>query len=136
VAKENQTVVVLDDDHDLLSVIQEALVGEGFKVIALSHPDQTLELQARDDLDLFLVDMMLPGKNGLRIGEYLRTVFPNHAMVAMSGDRLSLLFAARSGIFNGTLAKPFDIDMLVETCRQFAGLYVTRPMPASPSPLQ
>jgi CheY-like chemotaxis protein len=75
---------------------------------------------------LILVDLMLPGETGLQLARELRDgPFSHTPMIAISADRLALLFAARSGLFQDTIAKPFELASFLETTQHYVGRYVT-----------
>lgn len=125
---ESRRIVVIEDDPHILELLREALEGEGHEVRAYEHPRNVERLDASFEPDLIVVDLMLPGLSGVQVAEYLRENGYIHTpMVAMSADRLTLLFASRSGLFQDTLVKPFDLDALTETVRTYAGRHVSYP---------
>ncbi|HYK88278.1 MAG TPA: response regulator transcription factor [Acidobacteriota bacterium] len=66
------TILVIDDERDLIELVQYILAREGFQVIAAADGEAGLELASRETPDLVLVDLMLPGIDGLEVCQRLR----------------------------------------------------------------
>ncbi|HEX9641629.1 MAG TPA: response regulator transcription factor [Candidatus Krumholzibacteria bacterium] len=62
-----QTIVAIEDEPDLLAVLQYNLTREGFRVESAKDGDEGLELIGKLRPDLILLDLMLPGMDGLEI---------------------------------------------------------------------
>jgi len=67
-----RTIAVLDDEEDILELLRTYLTRAGFKVIALAEPEKFLKVVAQEPPDLILLDLMLPGADGLEICRYLK----------------------------------------------------------------
>jgi adenylate cyclase len=67
-----QTILVLDDDPDILDEIAEALVDEGFDVLTVSTAAELWVAAGKQAIDLFILDLMLKGESGLNIAKELR----------------------------------------------------------------
>jgi two-component system alkaline phosphatase synthesis response regulator PhoP len=65
-------VLVIDDEKDLVELIRYNLEKEGYKVIGASDGESGLSLAASEKLDLIVVDLMLPGIDGLEVCRLLR----------------------------------------------------------------
>ncbi|MGH2443519.1 MAG: DNA-binding response regulator, partial [Chloroflexota bacterium] len=64
---------------------------------------------------------MMPGTNGIEVARRLRADgFPKTPMVAMSASSNMLAAASQSLLFADTMAKPFDLEILMETVERFA----------------
>src|SRR2546421_7512014 len=106
------SIVVVEDEPDVLDVIRETLELEGFEAIGFNHPYLLDTLRAEPDL--FLLDIMLPKQSGIEVAEQLRTArYFDTPMVAMSASRVMLDLAVATGLFQATLSKPFDLDQLI-----------------------
>lgn len=107
----------------VLEMVRDMLEDEGFTVRGLRHPNAVTTLDEQDP-GLFLIDMLLPDMSGIRVAQLLRE--SGHActpMIAMSASKMELLFAARSGLFQETLAKPFEMDQLITFAHRYADSY-------------
>jgi CheY-like chemotaxis protein len=128
VKEENPRIFVVEDEEGVAQLVRDLLESEGFAVQAAAHPDATRAIDRTDPPDLILIDMMLPGQDGVKLAGQLRETGLGHTpMIAMSASRIMLHFASESGLFQETVAKPFDLTTLLGAVRRNVGLYVTGP---------
>ena len=78
------TVLVVDDEPDQLGLLTAYLHREGCTVIAVSTGEQALALPADIELDLMILDLLLPGMNGWRLAAELGHKFPGCPVVITS----------------------------------------------------
>lgn len=64
-------ILLVDDDRELTSLLKELLEMEGFNVLVAHDGEQALEL-LDDSIDLLLLDVMMPKKNGIDTLKALR----------------------------------------------------------------
>lgn len=108
-------VVVVDDESDLLDVLRDCLEEEGFAVFGMPDSENLIGLPLGTMPDLFVLDLMLPGRTGFELARHLRrTGFADTPMIAMSASPEVLQDAARSGLFQETIGKPFDLQELID----------------------
>jgi two-component system phosphate regulon response regulator PhoB len=67
------TILVIDDEADLVELVRYNLVREGFHVIAAHDGESGLKLAEQKSPDLVVVDLMLPGIDGLEVCRRLRS---------------------------------------------------------------
>jgi CheY-like chemotaxis protein len=111
-------IVVVDDEPDVLDLLCQILQDEGYAVVCHAHPREV----AADpcDVALFLLDLMLPTMTGIALARQLRgTGFPHTPMIAMSASRDMLEDASQSHLFQGMLAKPFDLNGLLTYAERY-----------------
>jgi DNA-binding response OmpR family regulator len=72
----NKTVLIVEDNEDLLNSYNETLTTEGYDTFKALDGYQALDIMAKNvrDIDLMLLDLMMPGVDGL---EVLRTMKDN-----------------------------------------------------------
>lgn len=63
----NRRVLVVDDDADTRRMVTEVLASVGLRVVAVGTGEEALELLAGGDLDLLVLDLNLPGIDGLEV---------------------------------------------------------------------
>ncbi len=68
-----RTIAVLDDEEDILKLIETHLTRAGFRVETFSRPESFLRYIEHKQPDLILLDLMLPGSDGLEICRYLKS---------------------------------------------------------------
>ena len=61
-----QTILVCDDDKQIVEAINIYLTGEGFNVIKAYDGYEALDLLAENEVNLMIVDVMMPGLDGIR----------------------------------------------------------------------
>jgi DNA-binding response OmpR family regulator len=65
-------ILIAEDDADIRQGLCDLLQGEGFAVVPASDGAQALKLAAQEKVDLYLLDVMMPGKNGYDVCRELR----------------------------------------------------------------
>ncbi len=65
-------ILVVDDDPGIIRMLQVTLQRRGFDVLTASSGQEALELVDREPVDLVLLDIMMPGLNGLEVTRALR----------------------------------------------------------------
>ncbi len=67
------TILVIEDDKDIVEVVRYNLEREGFRVLDSGDGEQGLQAAVRNKPDLILLDLMLPGVDGLEVCRRVRT---------------------------------------------------------------
>ena len=62
-----QSILVCDDDKQIVEAIDIYLTGEGFEVIKAYDGFEALELLQNHSVNLMIIDVMMPGLDGIRI---------------------------------------------------------------------
>lgn len=105
------TVLVVDDEKNILELISFALQKEGYHVLTATDGEEALRTAKEDVPDLIILDVMLPGQDGFEVCKLIRstTVISNIPIIMLSArtdvvDRvLGLEFGA-----DDYLTKPFS----------------------------
>jgi DNA-binding response OmpR family regulator len=106
-------VLIIDDDERLNAVLAEYLAGFGFTVSAASHPDAGLRAIRADPPDLLILDVMLPGMDGLAVCRKVReTSRLPIIMLTARGDVTDRIVGLELGA-DDYLPKPFEPRELV-----------------------
>ncbi|HEX4714786.1 MAG TPA: response regulator [Ktedonobacteraceae bacterium] len=109
-------ILVVDDDHEVRSLIQELLEEEAYEVeTAIDGVDAIDHLnQQRSMYDVILLDLTMPRLNGLQFLQQAQEHEPTllRSIIALSADEEALQQSAGMGI-GTTLKKPFDPDVLL-----------------------
>jgi two-component system, OmpR family, alkaline phosphatase synthesis response regulator PhoP len=66
-------ILIADDEPDILEILSFNLKGEGYEVITAKNGDEAIEKAKTFKPDLIILDMMMPGKNGMEVCNILRT---------------------------------------------------------------
>ena len=65
-------ILIADDEPDILEIIQFNLLAEGYEVATAKNGDEAYEKAKRFSPDLIILDIMMPGKNGIEVCNLLR----------------------------------------------------------------
>src|SRR6266852_5805951 len=71
-SKVRRRVLLVDDDTDVLKVTRKALEAAGCSVTCISDPTKVLRTPPGDGYDLVLLDLLMPGVDGLELCQLLR----------------------------------------------------------------
>ena len=66
-------ILIADDEPDILEILSFNLKGEGYEVTVAKNGDEALEKAKTANPDLIILDVMMPGKNGLEVCSILRS---------------------------------------------------------------
>lgn len=111
-------VLVVEDEQRVARFIQKALTDEGFGVVLCGDGHEALQLMRLDPFDAVVLDIMLPGRDGLSVVRSLREGL-NATPVLMLTARASVTERV-DGLNAGAddyLPKPFSMDELVARLR-------------------
>ena len=65
-------ILIADDEPDILEIIQYNLQNEGYEVMTAKNGNEAIEQAKRFTPDLIILDIMMPGKNGIEVCNILR----------------------------------------------------------------
>jgi two-component system alkaline phosphatase synthesis response regulator PhoP len=108
--------LVVDDDPNVLQVLEHSLVFDGYEVSKAVDGLEALQVARSDRPDVILLDVMMPGLNGLEVVEELRKDvelqhIPVIVLTARTSD-VAVWEGWRSGV-DSYLTKPLDIFALL-----------------------
>jgi two-component system response regulator ResD len=72
VRSDSKSILVVDDNEDIRSLLSLVLEKEGFIVFLAANGAASLEIVKNNDLDLILLDIMMPGMSGLEVLKNIR----------------------------------------------------------------
>lgn len=112
------TILIIDDDESLRNSLRRTLRREGYTVMEAAEGGEGIKVLKDQPVDVVLVDLFMPGKEGLETITELRRSHPGIKIIAMSGGGTSgqtdVLKAAKLMGAWWTLAKPFTREQLLE----------------------
>ena len=116
-----EQVLVVEDNDKSMKLFRDVLQASGYGTFEATTGEQAVELAQVHEPDIVLMDVQLPGIDGVEALEQLRqdertSAIPVLALTAqaMSGDRDRFLDAG----FDGYLSKPVDIAELLQAVRE------------------
>jgi two-component system, OmpR family, response regulator CpxR len=83
--KPKKTILCVDDNEQALSIRKIMLETRGYRVLACNSGEQALEAFRRGGIDLVLTDLIMPGVDGSRLIEEIKSLSPQTPAVLISG---------------------------------------------------
>ena len=112
----SKSILVVDDEKDIRISLTGILEDEGYQVMTAASGVEALESARQDLPDLVLLDIWMPGMDGLETLEKLKTLFPQVTVIMISGHG-TIETAVRStklGAFD-FIEKPLSLDKVLIT---------------------
>jgi DNA-binding response OmpR family regulator len=111
------TILLVDDDARLREIVGMALEGEGYGVRSAASAEEAVALLNREDPDLLILDVMLPGQDGFELCRQIRTTSPVPIlMLTAKTDTVDVVVGLESGA-DDYVTKPFVTKELVARIR-------------------
>ena len=112
-------ILVVEDDPDILKLMEEALRGEGYRVVTAQDGAEALAAARREQPDLIVLDLMLPRMNALQFRAEQRRdpALASVPIVCLSALSHAQTIALELGT-DDCLPKPVDFDRLLEIIRR------------------
>lgn len=109
-------VLLVDDDSGVRLSLAGVLEAEGYAVLAAADGQEALEMARANEVDIVLLDLNMPRKNGWDTFERLTTENPLLPVIIITA-RSGQLFTALAGGAGALLEKPLDIPSLLQTLK-------------------
>ncbi|MGV8862487.1 MAG: two-component system response regulator OmpR [Pseudomonas sp.] len=111
---EGEKILIVDDDPGLSSLLERFFTSKGYRARAVANVEQMDRLLAREVFHLVVLDLMLPGEDGLSACRRLRAANNQVPIIMLTakGDELSRIRGLELGA-DDYLSKPFNPDELV-----------------------
>jgi DNA-binding response OmpR family regulator len=122
---ENRSVLIVDDDEEILTAIEVALTQTGATVMTARDGNQALAMAEKSDPDLIVLDMMLPKRSGFLVIQGLQPrkekgKRPYVIMVTGNEGKRHEIYARSLGV-DEYFSKPFRMERLISTAERLLG---------------
>jgi PAS domain S-box-containing protein len=116
-----EIVLLVDDEEIIAEIMEKALTLAGYRVLLARGGEEAIEVYKKNqnDIDLVVLDMIMPGMNGGKVFNRLREINPGVKVILSSGysiDGEASQIMARG--CNGFIQKPFGIKELSQKIRE------------------
>jgi len=107
------TVLIVDDELDMRNLIEVMLSKSDFRTLAVSNGDEAYDIIARNEVDIVLLDVMMPGEDGFTVCENIRKIssVPIIFLTARDGNEDKVKGLTIGG--DDYIVKPFTTSELV-----------------------
>jgi DNA-binding response OmpR family regulator len=115
--KDNGHILVVDDQREICDMVQEYLSGEGYQVSIAQDGVRMRRVMAQSPVDLVILDLILPGEDGLTLARWLRENFRvGIIMLTGRGDIVDHILGLEMGA-DYYVAKPCHNRQLLATVK-------------------
>jgi two-component system, response regulator, stage 0 sporulation protein F len=109
--KEKEKILIVDDQFGIRILLNEVFQKEGYQTFQAANGVQALEIVKKHDPDLVLLDMKIPGMDGIEILKRMKVIDPEIRVIIMTAyGELDMIQEAKDLGAITHFAKPFDID--------------------------
>ena len=131
-ALEGKRILLVDDDNDILISMQAAFEPTGAIVDTAANGNKAVELVEKNQPDLVVLDMMLPGRSGFLVLEKIKARKPRGSkphVIMITGNQggRHKMYAESLGV-SEYFTKPVKMDKLISTAERLVS-----PPPAAPA---
>ena len=109
-------ILVVDDEKDIIELVSYNLEKEGFKVISATAGEKALELVSNEEPEIIILDLMLPGIDGLDVCRELKRSDQTSSipiiMLTAKGEESDIVIGLELGA-DDYITKPFSPRVLV-----------------------
>ena len=103
-------ILVVDDEEQVVQIFQDMLTQQGYEVVSSSNGDDAIAKVTRENFDLVLTDINLPGVDGLEVVRAAKAADKDTCVILITGcaSTTTAIDALRQGAYD-YITKPFDL---------------------------
>lgn len=115
-------ILIIDDEPSIRNLIITLLTREGYQVLEAQNGEEAIEVYHKDNPDLIITDIVMPGKEGLETIRSIKEDDPDLPIIAISGGGLNdgsiyLNLARKLGALR-TFTKPIENAELIKSVHE------------------
>jgi len=137
-----ETILLVDDEPDILALAREMLEGEGYEILDALNAEEAVRVAAAHagPIHLLLTDVVMPGASGQDLAQLLGLQRPELRVIYMSSfaiiKGLRQFTEVENGLDLGTpiVLKPFTLDRLMEKVHEVLAAKPPSPFDQGPDP--
>jgi two-component system OmpR family response regulator len=131
---DNGHILIVDDQREICELVQEYLSGEGYRVSTAQSGAEMRKVMAQSPVDLVILDLMLPGEDGLTLARALRQE-SNVGIIILTGrgEIVDRIIGLEMGA-DDYLPKPFHLRELLARVKSVLRRASSRGTEKQPTP--
>jgi two-component system, cell cycle sensor histidine kinase and response regulator CckA len=138
-----ETILVVDDEAEVLAIVREMLEGKGYQILDAPNAEEAVRVSSTSHsgpIHLLLTDIVMPGASGHDLAQQLSLQRPEMKSLYMSAFTLVMgqqqFSEAESGLKRDapTILKPFTIERLAEKVKEVLAAKPRSPFDRPPDP--
>jgi DNA-binding NtrC family response regulator len=106
-------ILVVDDDPGMLDTLMDVLSATGYETSVAASGNAALEMAQAGRFDLVLMDVQMPGLNGVQVLHALRVLDPTIVVIMMTAYTGDELVESQRTTGFSVLSKPLDLDQVL-----------------------
>src|SRR5512139_2888104 len=112
-------ILIVDDDDGVVGSVSGVLEDEGFQVVAARGGEEAIAVFQRESPDATLLDIWMPGMDGIEVLKWLKQMSPDCQVIMISGHATisTAMTAVKLGAFD-FIEKPLSLDLMLATVRR------------------
>src|SRR5438132_14253909 len=108
------SILIVDDDSGAIETLTDIFAAKQYRVGTASSGDEAVGLVRRSRYDAVLMDILMPGLNGVEAMKAMKAARPDIDVIMMTAfTRHQLVEEARRATALAVLAKPLDLDQVL-----------------------
>ena len=115
-----EKILIVDDEEDILELVRYNLSKEGYQTVCAATGEDALRINTEQKIDLIVLDLMLPGIDGLEVTKQIRNTSEEEntpiVMLTAKGEEADVVTGLELGA-NDYISKPFSPRELVARIR-------------------
>ncbi|MCX7802730.1 MAG: response regulator, partial [Meiothermus ruber] len=113
-------MLIVDDEPLFLRSLAEGLQPycKEFQVLTATDGSEAVRILEKENVDLLISDLRMPGTDGLALVAYAASAFPSMPIVVMTAYGSEAMGRSLQGLVHTYLEKPFRLPQLLETIRR------------------
>ena len=114
-----EKLLIVDDQYGIRILLNEVFQKEGYQTFQAANGIQAIDIVKKHSPDLVLLDMKIPGMDGIEILKRLKEITPDIRVIIMTAyGELDMIQEAKDLGAITHFAKPFDIDEIRDAVKQ------------------
>jgi len=114
-----EKLLIVDDQYGIRILLNEVFQKEGYQTFQAANGVQAIDIVKKHSPDLVLLDMKIPGMDGIEILKRLKEMTPDIRVIIMTAyGELDMIQEAKDLGAITHFAKPFDIDEIRDAVKQ------------------
>ena len=111
-----QTILVVDDERNIRRSLEMILTGEHYEVLCVASGQEALDTVGKETVHVVLLDIVMPGMNGIEVLKSIRSMRSKLAVVMISGHGTvqDAVMATKLGAYD-FLEKPLSREKVLLT---------------------
>src|SRR5437879_12023121 len=110
-------ILVVDDERSIRESLRKILRVENYEIVLAENGQEAIEKHGAERIDLLLLDLNMPVKNGWATLEWLAEVNPLLPVIIITARPNQRALAEKAGV-DALMEKPLDVPLLLQTVRK------------------